>query len=118
MLMRSCVSRAHTFDRADVDRGVMAGRCLNGYNAPIDDGLEGRRLGCRGIAFYIVELHRALAGAQVDVGPKSLTRWGRKSTHQSCHLIAYLTSCTQISAFRGCYRCSPPSQQDAGNDSA
>lgn len=62
MLMGERVPRSGPFDWADFDRRVVAGGALNWDYAAVNDGLEGRRLGCRGIAFYIiVELQYALA---------------------------------------------------------
>jgi hypothetical protein len=62
VLMGERVARPRPFDWADVDGRVVARGALNWDYAAVHDGLEGGRLGCRGIAFYIiVELQHALA---------------------------------------------------------
>lgn len=60
MFVRERVAGSHSFVWADFDGRIVA-RGDNGFNASVDDGLEGRGLGCRGIALYIIELQPALA---------------------------------------------------------
>jgi hypothetical protein len=63
VLMGERVARSRLFNWANIDGRVVAGGALNWDNGAVYDGLKGRRLGCRGIAFYIiVELQHALAG--------------------------------------------------------
>lgn len=78
MLTRKRVAWLHPFDWADFDEGIVAGRA-GSFDAAICDGLEGRRLGSRGVSFYIIELVPALARHEY-VGPVSGVK-----RHQSCH---------------------------------
>jgi hypothetical protein len=59
VLVRMLVSWSWALDWAE---GIVAGRGSNGSNASVYDGLDGRRLGCSGIALYIIiELQQVLA---------------------------------------------------------
>jgi hypothetical protein len=70
-LMRERVSRSHSFDRAVLEKGVIAG-CADGFNTPICDGIDRVCIGSRGNAFFIVvKLQRALARCQAVVELKS-----------------------------------------------
>lgn len=95
VLMRMLVAGSWQLRWADLNEGIVAGRRVDGFDAPVCDGLEGGRLGCRGIALnIIIELERRLAWHIRAI----IISVSRSISYPSCHHEACLTGSTQMSA--------------------